>query len=120
MCTAWYRSRDHTNLISEMPGSNAGDSLASATVPPSMESITTMLADMQRQLGKFNSQMSFISSRVTAMEKNPGTSADTHPFGCPYGMPGYGGLLPATVVPEGSLPPQPIQTSAVAYTTTTV
>lgn len=102
-----------------MPGSNTGDSLASATVPPSLESITTMLADMQRQLGEFNSQMSSISSRVTAMEKNPGTSADTPPSGCPYGMPGYGGLPPTTLVPEGSLPPQPIHTSAAAYTTTT-
>jgi hypothetical protein len=55
-------------------------------------SATTILAEIQRQLGDFATQLSSISSRVAAVEKPPGLATVSLLPGSPYDMPGYGGL----------------------------
>jgi hypothetical protein len=106
-----------TNLVSEMPGSNADDSAASTAQPSELATITTALAEVQRQLGLFATQM---SSCIAAVESTPGTSGMAPPPDCPYGMPGYGGLPPSMTAADGSLPPPPTTISAPAHTTTSL
>jgi hypothetical protein len=85
-----------------MPGSNADDSAASTAQPSELATITTALAEVQRQLGLFATQM---SSCIAAVESTPGTSGMAPPPDCPYDMPGYGGLPPSMTAADGSLPP---------------
>lgn len=93
-----------TNLVSEMPGSNTDDSAASATQASELAAITTALAEVQRQLGAFATQMSSMSSRIAAVETPPASAALSLPASCPYGLPGYGGI-PPTTTPTDDVPP---------------
>lgn len=78
---------DRANLVSVIPGSNNGDSVASATPSPTLETITTILADVQRQLGDFATQMSSMSSRIAAVESTPGSSTSMPLSGAPLRHP---------------------------------
>jgi hypothetical protein len=93
-----------TNLVSEMSGSNTDDGAASATQASELAAITTALAEVQRQLGAFATQMSSMSSRIAAVETPPASSALSLPTSCPYGLPGYGGI-PPTTTPTDDVPP---------------
>lgn len=84
-----------------MPGFNEDDNVACAAQAPSLESIATILAEVQRQLGGFTEYMMSISSHVAAVENAQGTSTATTPPGFPYDMPGYGGLPPSTRGTDG-------------------
>jgi hypothetical protein len=97
-----------------MPGSDEAETAASAQ-PSELAAITTALAEVQRQLGLFATQMASMSSRIAVVESTPGTSAMAPPPDCPYGMPGYGGLPPAMIAADGHLPPPPTTISAPAH-----
>jgi uncharacterized coiled-coil protein SlyX len=96
-----------------MPRSDEAETTVSAQ-PSELAAITTALAEVQRQLGLFATQMASMSSRIAAVESTPGTSAMALPPDCPYGMPGYGRLPPARTAVDGHLPPPPITISAPA------
>jgi hypothetical protein len=57
-----------------MPGFNEDDNVACAAQAPSLESIATILAEVQRQLGGFTEYMMSIFSHVAAVENAQGTS----------------------------------------------
>jgi hypothetical protein len=51
-----------------MPGFNEDDNVACAAQAPSLESIATILAEVQRQLGGFTEYMMSIFSHVAAVK----------------------------------------------------
>jgi hypothetical protein len=79
------RSRGNpTNLVSDMPGSDEAETAASVALQPSeLAAITTALAEVQRQLGLFATQMASMSSRIAVVESTLGTSAMAPPPDCP-------------------------------------